>query len=419
MDTISIPISPVDWNIKLPDFTKYVTGNNIPIYTVQTEAYDIAYVELVFENGRLSERKKLASRCCSNQLLEGSYSKSRFEIAEFFDFYGSSYHVHSDLDFTVIAINTMHKHFEKVFTFLIDVIISPLFESEKLNKGKRLLLSQLQHQLSEPDFVSYRELTAHLYGGDTIYGYNSTPERIEGILPEDLKQYFDENYTSDKLKIFYCGKNVKNDFWEEQTLKIKSTVKIQNEYPTINTITIQKHFPIEGCQQRSLKMGLRLFKKTDPDYYPMYFINTLLGDYFGSRLMNQIREKHGLTYDIHSTLDVQLHDGIFYISAELNPNQTEKTIQLIKKEIQKLRSKEIEKEELNMVKNYLNGHLLRLIDGPYQTIQLLKILITEFQDDQSFDVLVHEVQSIHQETIHKISSKYLKEEEMSIITAGS
>ncbi|MBK6572992.1 MAG: hypothetical protein IPG21_11050 [Saprospiraceae bacterium] len=51
---------------------------------------------------------------------------------------------------------------------------------------------------------------------------------------------------------------------------------------------------------------------------------------------------------------------------------------MIKKEIRKLRTKPVPDQELNMVRNYLNGHLLRLVDGPFQSILFLKILLTEF-----------------------------------------
>lgn len=84
-----------------------------------------------------------------------------------------------------------------------------------------------------------------------------------------------------------------------------------------------------------MKLGCRMFSKMDSDFYPLYFINTVLGDYFGSRLMKNIREDKGFTYDIHSTLDAQLFDGCFYISAELNPSELDVTLSEIKKGIPK------------------------------------------------------------------------------------
>ncbi|MEP7194914.1 MAG: pitrilysin family protein [Saprospiraceae bacterium] len=412
-------IAPVDWNIRFPEYEVHKVSNGVSIYSIYSSVHELSYVELIFENGRLVEEKKLSSRICSNQLMEGSKEYNQNEIVEFFDFYGCSYQVLSDLDFTIVTLTSLPKYFEKAFRFLIQTIVHPIFPEENIVKGKKALLSQLSHQLLEPDFVSYREFSSQVYGEESTYGYNSTVELIEAVQRNDLISYHEKNYSANVLKVFYCGSKLADSFWEDE---LNLFNPIQSELPTYefqNNQTILKHIPIQNCAQTSLKMGMRLFKKSDPDYYDMYVINTIFGDYFGSRLMSQIREKHGLSYDISSTLDAQLHDGIFYIGAELNPNQKDKTIQLIKTEIQKLKNYLVKDAELSMVKNYLNGHLLRLIDGPYQSIQLLKILITEFKSVDSFRSLVDHVRSLDNQKIILLAQKYLDEDKMTIITAGA
>ena len=72
-----------------------------------------------------------------------------------------------------------------------------------------------------------------------------------------------------------------------------------------------------------------------------------------------------------------------------------------------------------MVKNYLNGHLLRMIDGPYQSILLIKILTTEFKDVNAFGKLIDTIRNISDDTIKKVSTTYLDCDKMSIITAGA
>ncbi len=414
-----IHISPVKWDLRYPEYEMEHSVNGIQVYSMDSSPHQIAYVELVFENGRLAESKKLTSRMCANQLLEGSSEQTRAEIAEFFDYYGCSYQVHSDLDFTIIALNTLDKHFERVFAYLIRQITKASFTSENLQKGKKSLLSQLEHQLAEPDFVSYREFSSSIYGSESTYGYNSSEELINNILPQDLQNYFEESYTADILKIFYCGKKKPSSFWMTHLEAFRKDSRKLPEYQFFHHDPVRKHFPIQNCAQRSLKMGLRIFKKSDMDYFPMYFINTILGDYFGSRLMSEVREKHGLTYDIGSTLDSQLHDGLFYISAELNPNQTENSIEIIKNEIQKLQEYKMKNSELEMVRNYLNGHIQRQIDGPYQSILLLKILVTEFKRIDAFESLLETIKSIDQRTIREKTTQYLDINKMTIITAGA
>lgn len=411
--------APADWNLICPGYNEINTTGGIKVYTIDSGEHEICYVELVFENGRLGEDVRLSSRLCANQLLEGSQRKSQREIAEFFDYYGCTYQVHADLDFTVIALNTLFKYFEIVFAFLIEQITTPVFAEENLIKEKISLRSQLSHQLSEPDFVSYRELSAQVFGVDNVYGYNTSEQLIDEVKRSDIADYFRNNYTSDKLKVFYCGPKLPDLFWQQRLSDIPASGKKLHEYERTEYTMARKHFSIAGCAQTSLKMGLPIFKKTAEDYFPMYVVNTILGDYFGSRLMNQVREKHGLCYDIGTTLDAQLYDGVFYISAELNESQTNRAIQIIQEETRKLQEKGTYPGELQMVKNYLNGHLMRMIDGPYQSILLIKILTTEFRDINAFQKLTDTIRNINDDTIKKVCTKYLDCDKMSIITAGA
>jgi zinc protease len=409
-----------NWELKLPEFDTIQISNGALVYSLKSNKEGLCYLEFVFENGRLTEHKKLSSRMCASQIQEGTQQFSNPEIVDFFDYYGCSYSIHADLDFTVMSLSCLEKHFETIAKFVVDLLTTPVFPEDQLVKGKVFLSSQLSHQLTEPDFVSYREFTAHLYGSHSPYGYNSTPELIADLNREDLILYHRENYVANRLKVFYCGASKGLEFWERLLGIFPNHSKNEPFKMTIHhPEVLNHHTAMANCSQTSLKIGLKLFPKTHEDYYGMYMLNTILGDYFGSRLMHHIREEHGLTYDIHSTIDAQIHDGCFYISAELNPESREKSIEMIQKEIKKLRSKPVPEQELNMVRNYLNGHLLRLVDGPFQSILFLKILLTEFKTLEAFDKLVQKIRYIDQKELMALANKYLITEEMSVFSAGA
>src|SRR5690606_23829913 len=81
------------------------------------------------------------------------------------------------------------------------------------------------------------------------------------------------------------------------------------EVPGVFTLKNQYAFDT----QSSIKMGKRIIQRRHPDYIPVHFVNTLLGGFFGSRLMQNIREKEGLTYNIYSDLEPMFHDAYFII----------------------------------------------------------------------------------------------------------
>ena len=380
----------------------------------------LCYLELVFENGRRAETKKMTGRITAAQVQEGSLNHTQAQIVDFFDYHGCSYSLHADLDFTVLSVSCLQRYFDGVLDFILEMLAQPVFPEENLAKGKVFLKSQLSHQLTEPDFVSYRDLTAHIYGSHSPYAYNSTPELIDSIRREDLVAYHQNFYQSGKLSVFYTGEPLGTDYWAGKLKRLPTKGKELPPFPAVEYgAPSRMHAPIGHCNQTSLKIGCGLFPKNHPDYYGMYVLNTLLGDYFGSRLMKHIREEEGLTYDIHSTLDVQLHAGCFYISAELNPASKNKTEDLIRKELKLLRTREIPATELNMVRNYLNGHLLRLVDGPFQSILLLRILMMEFGELEAFYTLRNAIRDISPEELRMLADRYLHEDKMSVVTAGA
>ncbi len=410
----------VDWDIRFPEFTHETLPSGTRIYSMPGGKLGLCYLELVFENGRRAETKKMTGRITAAQVQEGSLNHTQAQIVDFFDYHGCSYSLHADLDFTVLSVSCLQRYFDGVLDFILEMLAQPVFPEENLAKGKVFLKSQLSHQLTEPDFVSYRDLTAHLYGSHSPYAYNSTPELIDSIRREDLVAYHQNFYQSGKLSVFYTGEPLGTDYWAGKLKRLPAKGKELPPFPAVEYgAPSRMHAPIGHCNQTSLKIGCGLFPKNHPDYYGMYVLNTLLGDYFGSRLMKHIREEEGLTYDIHSTLDVQLHAGCFYISAELNPASKNKTEDLIRKELKLLRTREIPATELNMVRNYLNGHLLRLVDGPFQSILLLRILMMEFGELEAFYTLRNAIRDISPEELRMLADRYLHEDKMSVVTAGA
>ncbi|MDQ3141542.1 MAG: insulinase family protein [Bacteroidota bacterium] len=411
-----------NWKLNLPAFEMFQTANGIEVYTMESSKPGLVYIELVFKNGRTTETKKLAARVTANQILEGNEKLNANDIADQFDYCGAHYSIHADLDYTNVSVSCLQKHFKSLISFVVDIILNASFKAENLEKSKKSYVSQLSHQLTEPDFVSYREFTEHVYGKDHPYGYNSSKEFFENLTSDDLIAYHHANYLANNLKVFYCGEcwSGMDLFFEEMFTSIPNRELLPKQ-PFIHTnpIVLQKHIPMDHCMQTSLKFGKKMFAKTHPDFFSCYIVNAILGDFFGSRLMKNIREEKGFTYDIHSTLDAQVYDGCFYIGAELSPEFLEKTIYEIKKELKILREHEILKAELDMVKNYLHGHILRLLDGSFQSILFLKILLSEYGSTDKLPQLLSTIRDITAHQICEMAGQYLKEDQMSIITAGA
>jgi zinc protease len=140
-------------------------------------------------------------------------------------------------------------------------------------------------------------------------------------------------------------------------------------------------------------------------------LNTLLGGFFGSRLMSNIREDKGYTYGIHSYLMNHMHESGWLISTEAGKDVCEATIAEVYKEMQILRDEPVDEEELLLVRNYMMGGLLGDLDGPFQIIGRWKNIILNNLTEQYFYDSINTIKSITTEELMALANKYLRPEE--------
>jgi predicted Zn-dependent peptidase len=170
--------------------------------------------------------------------------------------------------------------------------------------------------------------------------------------------------------------------------------------------------------QSAIRIGRKLFPQSHPDFNGLFILNTILGGYFGSRLMTEIRENQGLTYGIYSSIDSFAEDGCFYISTETTTQNTQKMIDAIHAEAKKLREELVPDEELQMARNYIMGHLMTQLDGPFSSMDFIKSMKIEGLENEHFAKLIQEIQAMTPGHLLELARQYLVPEEWSTIVVS-
>ena len=161
-----------------------------------------------------------------------------------------------------------------------------------------------------------------------------------------------------------------------------------------------------------------LFNYTHKDYYAFKILNTVLGGYFGSRLMSNIREDKGYTYGIGSNLISLYNSGYFFISSQIGVEYCRMAISEIYKEIKRLQEEKVNASELELVKNYILGSFLRSIDGPFALAEMSRILIEYNLDNNYFSDYTDRINSITPDEIMDTAQKYLQTDTMLELVVG-
>lgn len=397
--------------------------NGIPVYVLDFPGQEIVKIEAVFHAGRPEERKQLAARATARLAREGTSAHTGAEIAERIDFFGGTYSIPTNLDTSNFLLFSLKKYATELLPVFAETLREPVFPESELDTFRQTSIADLLVELEKPEVRAYRELTARIFGDQHPYGYNSTPDSYRALTRDDLVAHFDDWYTPANCRLFASGRidaeilQLLNAHFG-QIQKTGKTAEPRLPAPPPPPAGARIALPHPGSLQTAVKIGRRLFSRRHPDYNGMFVLNTLLGGYFGSRLMMNIREKRGFTYNIYSTADAMLHDGCFYIATEVNPGKAAVTIREIFAEMRRLREEPVGDEELAMVRGYLLGMLLNGLDGPMNASDLVRSLITDELPWEAFGQLVDTIRGITPAQLQELAGRYLQPDDFWVVTVG-
>lgn len=411
--------------LTLPRPTLLRLDNGIPVYTLDYPEQEIFKLEAVFRAGRPEETQKLAARATAQLVREGTHTHTGAEIAEKIDFYGGTYSAPTNLDTSNFLLFSLKKYAAELLPVFAETLREPVFPEHELDTFRQTNIAELLVELEKPEVRAYREVTARIFGEQHPYGYNSTPDDYQALTRAHLQAHFDCWYTPANCRLFASGR-VDDEILgllNQHFGQIKKSGHIPDEQairflPAPQAAGAPVALPHPGSLQTAVKIGRRLFNRRHPDYNGMFVLNTLFGGYFGSRLMMNIREKRGFTYNIYSTADAMFHDGCFYIATEVNPGKASTAIREIFAEMRRLREEPVGDEELAMVRGYLLGMLLNGLDGPMNASDLVRGQIVDELPWEAFEQLVDTIRGITPAQLQELANRYLQPNDFWTVTVG-
>ena len=390
---------------------------SLPLYWMKKVPNATSRIDFYFDAGT-TVGSNVISVLTSGLLFSGTKDKTSTQIHNELDSLGAYFDVGLGFETAIVtfyALNEQLPAVVKLFVEMMDNATFPSTEVEELINDRK---QKLQINLEKVSFLAQRKFQALIFDG-TNYNRTINLEDYNSVSQEEIVSYFEKNYKKGLKKVFLVG-----DFKEEVVSVIansisswavekqeKATLNFQNKAATV-------HVEKANAVQTAIRVGKTLFNKTHPDYFGFMILNTILGDFFGSRLMKNIREDKGYTYGIGSYLSEIKDSGYFVIGTEVGKEVKEATLTEIRKEIEKLQQELVSEEELNLVRNYLLGQTLKSADGPYALMELFLSVENQNLDLNFFNDFIHKIKSIQAEELRELARKYLDWNSFSIVSAG-
>jgi len=410
-----------DIHLHEPKLTKL--SNNIPLAIFNLGSQDIIKLDLIFDAGIIRQNSPLIATSTVEMLQEGSAHFSGKEIAQEIDFLGGHLQYAINKDYAKISLYTLKKHFKKALEILADTIKNPIFPQKQLDTYISKQKQVFQLEIEKVKTLASRKFSETLFGKEHAYGKKSQLKDYDKIDKETLTHFFKKHYTANNCKIIIAGKidDKEIQLLENQFAKNWNSYSKLDNLPPFNTPQIKKQkYLIEKSDtlQSSIRLGKVLFNRKHPDYQALQVVNTILGGYFGSRLMHNIREDKGYTYGIGSAIASLQQTGYFIIASEVNAQFSQATIKEVKKEIEILQKELVSEEELKKVKSYMLGQLIRSVDGPLLLSDTFLNVWLQDLDLSYYKRYIETIKKITSEDVRNLANKYLQTNSLIEIIAG-
>ena len=377
-------------DISLHEPLRRTLPNGVTIHTLCAAEFEVVRVSFVFRAGSAQQRKAFVATSTANLLSEGTRDMTSQQIAEQFDFYGSYFDVNVDRDYVYISFCSLSKYFRQTLAVAEQILLHPLFPEEEVASYREKRKQRLRIERMKVETEAREAFARALFGPAHPYGITWPETAYDDLTRDDLLDFYARHYTARNCFVVCSGA----------------------------VTTPHAAVPHAGAVQSSIRIGRLLFGRNHPDYVGMQVVAMLLGGYFGSRLMQNLREANGFTYGVVAAMVNLEREGYLAVATQVARDATDRALAEIYREIERLRTEPVAEEELSLVRNMMTGEMMRILDGPFG---IADVTIENILCGRRNDVVSENLQRIRAITpaeVQRLAVKYLPREALVTVVAG-
>jgi zinc protease len=400
-------------------------GKNIPLHSLHVPGQPVLRMEFLIHAGTIRETadERMLSYFTLKMLNEGTQKRSAAALHEFFDGFGAFLELSHGVENVNLTVYCLTKYAPQILPLIKEMLEEPAFPVEELEKLKTINRQNLLVNLEKTGYIASQAFRENLFGESHPYGKSMHTADIEALQVENIRAFYEKNIRQAPIEMVFSGeigdaafRAVENIFGSYQTEKREENfIYASPESVKKESVFAEK----SGSLQSSIRLGKLLFNRKDPDYLDFLVTNEVLGGYFGSRLMKNIREEKGYTYGIYSSLHAMRRTGYFMIGADVKGEFTQEAIDEIYKEIGKLQTEPVSREELEKVRNYMLGSFAGELNTPFALADRFKTIHFDGLTYDYYHQYHRRISEISAEKIMQMAQKHLQPGTLLEVVAGN
>ena len=343
-------------------YKKSTLRNNLRLITVPMKGTKAVTVLVVVGVGAKNETKELngISHFLEHMFFKGTKKRpNTLSLIEPLDRVGGVYNAFTGKEYTGFWAKVDSKHTELVLDWLSDIYLNSKFEEKEIEREKSVILQELKMYLDTPimhvkdiwEKVLYRDQPA----GWPIIGLEGN---ISSFNRNNFVDYKKKHYSGSNTIICIAG-NINKDKIKKLIGKYFNKVKDKKIEKREKTVQFQQKpesfVYFKETDQTHFCLGFRGYDLFHPQRYVQALLSTILGGYMSSRIWIAVRARQGLAYYVKTTAESSMDTGFLVTQAGVGHEKCGKAIELIIKEFKKLKTKKVNKKELQKAKDNLKG----------------------------------------------------------------
>jgi zinc protease len=346
-------------DVKFPVTWRATLTNGLRVYGIQNKELPVVEINLTINGGVCQDKITLpgVASMVASVLPQGTKNKTPEELEEEIELLGSSINMYAGKEEITLNASSLSRNFEKTVALMKEILLEPRWDTTEFTIAQTSTKNSIIQAEAQPRSVASMTFNKLLYGTENILGYNTrgTKESIEKITMDDLKAYYNNNFSPASTSIQVAGNVTREQVLSalkplEQEWKSREVTFNKYEVPENPEKSRIYFVDIPGSRQSVIYIGYLALSRDNPDYVKTDFVNYRLGGAFTSILNQILREEKGYTYGAFSYFAEMKVKAPFMASTSVRSDATFESVRIFKDEMEKYRNG-ISENDLQFIKN--------------------------------------------------------------------
>lgn len=408
-----------EFSFSLPTPEVFQLANGCSIVWIKGLQQQVCKIEVIMKAGKWYEPTPGLAHFTISMLEKGAADFSASQIAETFDMYGAQLELAAGPDFASASIYSLNNKLHHILPVFSALLQAPTFPQEELDLATDIFIENLKVNNEKTSYLASKYFKRNVFGNKHPYGSTLEIDDVQKVITAtSLRQFFDHRCQPFEVYITGSLSQSQLDLIVEVFSGFNAN-KSDTSMPVIASSDERtRHVKKQGSVQASLRIGGQTLTRNHPDYFQFLLLNHLLGGYFGSRLMKNIREEKGLTYGIYSSISAHHHHSLFTIGTDVNIEKADLTTHEIQKEIERLQQDDIPAQEIEVARNHFLGALQLELSNPFAVTEKIKNIRLNQLPANYYEQLMTATIGTDGIGLNKIAQKHLAWEDFHQVSVG-